>query len=115
MSEWRIYHNPRCSKSRAALELLYKHDLTPTVTEYLKHPPAPAELRELLGMLDLPVTEIVRTGEPAFRSLNIDLDNTDAVITALAEHPVLLQRPIVVHGGRAVIGRPPENVLQLIK
>ena len=114
MPDWQIYHNPRCSKSRAALSLLEEHDVRPEVVLYLKTPPSLAQLKSLLKKLKLKPRDIVRTKEPAFRQLKLDLDDDSAVLKALSENPVLIERPIVVHGDRAVLGRPTENVLELL-
>ena len=109
-----IYHNPRCSKSRATLALLREHGVEPDVIEYLQTPPTAAELKALLKKLGLKAVEVIRKGEDEYRSYAIK-DLTDADwINAIAEHPILLERPIVVRGDRAVIGRPPEAVLELI-
>lgn len=112
----RLYHNPRCSKSRGALELLQARGLTPVIVAYLESPPDRAQLRELLTQLGLPARELLRSGEDEYRELGLDdpsLDET-ALIAAMVEHPRLIERPIFVHGGRAVIGRPPERVLELL-
>ena len=112
-----IYHNPSCSKSRKTLELIEQHGITPNIVEYLKTPPdAPTVLR-LANLLALPVNEMLRSGEEDYAGLTAGGDVSDAALAAgLAEFPKALQRPIVVddEGDRAIIGRPPENVLQLI-
>lgn len=111
-----IYHNPRCSKSRQALELLESHGALPEVVRYLETPPDAATLRSLLKALGLSARALLRTGEDEYRELGLD-DATlgeDALIAAMAAHPRLIERPIVVRGGRAVIGRPPEKVLELL-
>jgi arsenate reductase len=112
----RIYHNPLCSKSRTTLELLRRHGEEPEIVEYLRTPPDQATLTDLLGMLGLGARAILRTGEPAYRELGLDQpDLTDAeLIAAMAERPELIERPIVVAGGQARIGRPPEQVLDLL-
>lgn len=116
-----IYHNPRCSKSRAACSLVestYQSADEPVrLVEYLKQPPSVDELAELHRMLDCPAREMVRADEVQYRELGLDRpDVTDAEIySAIAKHPILLQRPIIVRDGRAVIGRPPENVATLFK
>lgn len=113
-----IYHNPRCSKSRASLELLTEAGAKPQIIEYLKTPPSRARILELAKLLAVPVAELLRRGEPEFREANDlpDLEDDGALATWLARHPRVLQRPIVVsaNGSRAVIGRPPENVLDLL-
>lgn len=112
-----IYHNPRCSKSRATLELLREHGVEPEVVEYLRTPPDRATLRKLLSKLDMKPRELLRRSEPPFRELGLAApDKTDAdLIGAMAEHPILIERPIVVAGDKAVIGRPPERVLELLE
>jgi len=111
----RIYHNPRCSKSRQTLKLLEEKGITAEVIHYLQTPPGVDELRDLVKALSLPVAQIVRTGESTFKDLNVDIDEMDdaSLLEAIADNPVLLQRPIVVVGKRAAIGRPPESVLPL--
>lgn len=114
-----IYHNPRCSKSRAACDLIdtvYRsNDESIEVVEYLKHPPSVEQLAELHRMLGGPVREMVRRDEAEYRELSLDrADVTDEEIyAAITRHPILLQRPIVVRDGRALIGRPPENLAAL--
>lgn len=111
-----IYHNPRCSKSRQTLALLEERGVEPRVVEYLKTPPAAEELREILGMLGVGPADLLRTGESEYRELGLDeADVTDARrIEAMITHPKLMQRPIVVCGGEARIGRPPEQVLEIL-
>ncbi|MBT4694967.1 MAG: arsenate reductase (glutaredoxin) [Planctomycetaceae bacterium] len=110
-----IFHNPRCSKSRQTLQLIVEAQQEVEVVEYLHNPPAIEELRSLVKALDLPASDLVRSGEAVFAELGIDLTSLsdDAVIELIAAHPVLMQRPIVVGNGKAIIGRPPENVLSL--
>ena len=111
-----IFHNPRCSKSRAALALLEDRGIEPVVVEYLKTPPSATELKALLAKLKLKPIELVRKGEDVYQAKFADKQLSDAQwIVAMAEHPVLIERPIVVKGDNAVLGRPPENVLQLLK
>lgn len=112
----RLYHNPRCSKSRAALELLEQRGIQPRIVRYLEQPPEASELRELLRMLGVPARALLRTGEAEYTNLKLDdpaLDD-EAVVAAMAAHPRLIERPIFVHAGIAVIGRPPERVLELL-
>ncbi len=110
-----IYHNPRCSKSRQTLSLLEQHGLDPEIIEYLKTPPSAAELKNILKMLEMTPRELLRRGEDAYKQLGLDDESLsdDRLIAAMVENPVLIERPIVVHEGRAAIGRPPENVLDL--
>lgn len=111
-----LYHNTRCSKSRGALVLLQARGIAPDVVYYLETPPSPAQLRELLRMLGIPARELLRKGEDAYRELGLDDASLseDALIEAMAEHPKLIERPVFVNGGRAVIGRPPERVLEIL-
>ncbi len=112
----RIYHNPRCSKSRAALTLLQERGLTPDVVEYLKTPPDAGQLATLLKQLGIPARALLRSGEAIYRELGLDDPalGEDALIAAMAAHPILIERPIVVRDGKAVIGRPPENILSIV-
>lgn len=112
-----IWHNPRCSKSRQTLELLKSKGVEPTVREYLKVPPSKAEVEKLMTQVGGDPRELIRDGEAEFKALKLrkaDLTKAD-IVDAIVEHPVLLQRPIVVKGGHAAIGRPPEAVLPLLK
>jgi arsenate reductase len=112
-----IWHNPRCSKSRQTLELLQKKGVTPAIREYLKEPPSKAEVEKLIDMVGGDPGELVRDGETEFKALKkkkADMTKAD-IAKAIAAHPILLQRPIVVSGKKAAIGRPPEAVLPLLK
>ena len=109
-----IWHNPRCSKSRQTKALLEELGAEAEVREYLKEPPTRAELVALLEALGLEDPRaIVRTGEDAYRQLGLADASPDELLDALVDNPILLQRPIVVRDGRAVIGRPPEDVQKL--
>jgi len=113
----RLLHNARCSKSRAALELLRARGIEPELVFYLETPPDAAQLRELLAMLGLPARALLRSGEADYADLGLDdpaLDE-ERLVAAMAAHPRLIERPVFVHGGRAVIGRPPERVLELLE
>lgn len=116
MNDTRLYHNPRCSKSRGALELLRERGIEPLVVPYLEIPPSAAELRELLKMLALPARALLRTGEDEYASLGLADESLaeSVLIDAMVMHPRLIERPVFVHRGRAVIGRPPERVLDLL-
>jgi len=112
----RIYHNPRCSKSRAALALLESHGIEHEVIEYLVKPLSRADLERLLGKLGCNAAAIVRFNEPEFAQTGLARDASDAeLLRAIAATPKLLQRPIVEHGEAARIGRPPEAVLELFE
>ncbi|MBL7481207.1 arsenate reductase (glutaredoxin) [Legionella bononiensis] len=108
-----IYHNPRCSKSRQTLELLQSRGLDPRVIDYLKTPLDESQLHQLRSHFTL--NEFVRTNEPVFKDAGLSLENEDQIIKAMAKEPILMQRPIVIYKGKAVIGRPPEKVLELFK
>jgi arsenate reductase len=115
MADWVIYHNPRCAKSRAALDLLAQHHVTPRVIEYLKTPPSREQLARLVAQLGVPAADLVRRGEEIYKSQYAGKTLTEAQwLDALAAHPILIERPVVVRGARAVIGRPPERVLELL-
>lgn len=115
MSAVTIWHNPRCSKSRSTLSLLEQHGLQPVVVEYLKTPPSADEIKTTLKKLHMQPRELMRKGEDIYKQLGLaDEAVSDAkLIEAMAENPILIERPIVFHGKRAALGRPPENVLDL--
>jgi len=111
-----IYHNPMCSKSRETLEILNAQNKSPAIVEYLNETPDSQTLKDIISKLGIPVAELVRTGEQAYQDagLNIETMSENEIIEAICAHPSLLQRPIVVSGNRAVIGRPPVKVLDII-
>ena len=110
-----IYHNPRCSKSRATLELLRARGIEPNIVEYLQSPPSKEQLKTILGLLGMHATELARRKEDAWQQAGLDDQSTDDnILDAMVSHPALIERPIVVRGNRAIIGRPPENVTKLI-
>ncbi len=116
MEKLTIYHNPRCGKSRAALTLLQERNVPLEIIEYLKNPPTRAELATLRRKLGRPAGEWVRKGEPEFREAGLDAKSPeDKILDAMAKHPILIERPIVVSGQRAIVGRPPEQVLELLE
>ena len=110
-----IYHNPRCSKSRATLALLNERGITPEIIEYLQTPPSEVELDRILTMLGKSPAELMRRGEDEYKAYiaGKDLDRAEAIALMVA-HPKLIERPIVVHGDKAAIGRPPEAVLDIL-
>lgn len=111
-----IYHNPRCTKSRQTLELLRKKGIEPRVIEYLKTPPTRAELKRILKLLGMAPRQLMRRGEAAYKEQGLD-DSTlsdEALVAAMVETPILIQRPIVLADGKAAIGRPPELVLEIL-
>lgn len=109
-----IYHNPRCSKSRQTLELIRAAGQEPEIIEYLKSPPNPEQLKELLKLLGISAAELARKKEAAFSELNLKNAGEDELLAAMSQNPKLIERPIVVSGQRAVLGRPPENVQALL-
>jgi arsenate reductase (glutaredoxin) len=116
MSTFTIYHNPKCTKSRATLTLLQGNGIEPQVVEYLKTPPTAAELIGIVAKLGIKPEQLVRKGEDVYKATYAGKTLTDAQwIDAMVSHPILIERPIVVSGARAVLGRPPENVNALLK
>ncbi len=115
MSKYTIYHNPRCSKSRQTLALLREKDIEPQVIEYLKTAPNAHDLKAISKKLGLSAADMARTNEAVFSELGLADPSTSEtqIFDAIAANPILLERPIVVLGDKAVIGRPPENVLAL--
>jgi arsenate reductase (glutaredoxin) len=109
-----IYHNPRCNTSRKTLALLQDRGITPTVIEYLKTPYSEAKLKELLGQMGLPAKAVVRKKEAAAAGVDPAKLSEDQLIAAMAKYPIIVERPIVVSGGKAALGRPPENVLKVL-
>lgn len=109
-----LFHNPRCSKSRQALTLLEERGADVRVRRYLDAPLDEAELRDLLARLDADGRPLVRTNEAEWKALGADITDPDQVIRAIVAHPRIMQRPIADDGERAVIGRPPEDVLGLL-
>ena len=112
----KIYHNPRCGKSRQTLALIEDAGIEPEVIEYLKTPPTAEELDAILKKLKIEPQELMRKGEAIYKELNLaERDLTrDEAIAVMLEHPKLIERPIVVQGRKAVLGRPPENVKELL-
>ncbi len=116
MANVTMYHNPRCQKSRQTLKLLEEKGIEPEVIEYLNTPPSQKDLKEILKKLGLKAEEIVRKKEALFKELGLQNQNLseNEWLKTLAEHPKLLERPIVVKGAQAALGRPPENVLEIL-
>lgn len=109
-----IWHNPRCSKSRETLELLRARGIDPTVRRYLDEPPTEDELMEARDMLRVTTREMMRPDEPMFEDLGLYDADDEALMEAMIAHPRLIERPIVFHGDRAAIGRPPKAVLDIL-
>ena len=116
MKHFIIYHNPRCSKSRQTLDLLKQEGINPKIVLYLEEPPSESDLTKILDFLGIEPRELLRTGEVEYKELNLK-DRTlgdSKLIKLMSENPKLIERPIVVSSNQAIIGRPPENVLNLI-
>jgi arsenate reductase len=109
-----IYHNPRCTTSRKTLALLREKGVEPQIVEYLKTPPSAAELKKILGQLKLPASRLLRKKEAAAAGLDPKAMSEDALIAAMVAHPIVIERPIVVSGSKAALGRPPEAVLAVL-
>jgi arsenate reductase len=109
-----IYHNPRCNTSRKTLALLRDKGIEPEIVEYLKTPYTAAQLKTLLAQLKLPAKAILRKKEAAAAGIDPTKLSEDALIDAMAKNPIVVERPIVVSGGKAALGRPPEKVLEVL-
>ena len=111
-----LYHNPRCSKSRATLELLNSRGIEPVIVEYLKTPPDAATLKKILKKLGMSARDLIRKNESAYKEAGLDDKNLseDQLIAAMIRYPVLIERPILLANNKAAIGRPPENVLSIL-
>lgn len=116
MSDVTLYHNPRCSKSREALELLRARKIAPTIVAYLTSPPSIDELDRILRLLELEPRDLMRKKEAVYEDLALNDESLDrhSLLQAMVEHPILIERPIAVANGRAALGRPPENVLDVL-
>ena len=116
MSTVTIWHNPRCSKSRQALSLLEENSVSAEVVKYLETAPTAEEIKSLLKKLGIQPRELMRTKEELYKELGLkEVTDSDKLIGAMAENPKLIERPVVIIGDRAVIGRPPEKVIELVK
>jgi arsenate reductase (glutaredoxin) len=116
MERLTIYHNPRCSKSRAALAILQAHEVPLRVVEYLKEPPTRAELATLRRKLGCAAAEWIRKNEAEFKQAGLSANSSEEqLLDGMAKYPILIERPIVVCGNRAVVGRPPERVMELLE
>ena len=105
-----IFHNPRCSKSRATLNIIIENNIKPSITLYLENPLSEEEIRIIIKKLDTTANNIIRKNEEIYKKLNLKDANEETLIKKISENPILLERPIVVKGNKAIIGRPPENV-----
>lgn len=109
-----IWHNPRCSKSRQTLALLQEKGLSPDIRLYLDNGPSVQEIRDVLAKLAVPPRALMRTGEAEYKEQNLAAVEGDALIEAMARTPKLIERPVVLNGDRASLGRPPESVLEIL-
>jgi len=112
----RIYHNPRCSKSRQTLQLLQERGFEPEIVKYLETPPTEDELREILDGLGMRPRDLMRKREPEYKASGADDPalSDDELIALMVKYPKLIERPIVLHDGKAALGRPPEQVLEIL-
>jgi arsenate reductase len=109
-----MYHNPRCNTSRKTLALLREKGVEPLIIEYLKTPPSAAELKKILGQLKMPAAKLVRKKEAAAAGIDPKALSEDALIAAMVKNPIVIERPIVISGAKAALGRPPEAVLSVL-
>lgn len=115
-SEVRIYYNPKCSKCQLSMKLLDDNGISPDVVEYLNQPPTTDELNEILDLLALQPRELMRQHETPYKTLKLDDESLtrDELIQAMVDNPILIERPIVIKGNKATIGRPPEKILDIL-
>ena len=110
-----IWHNPRCSKSRQTLDLVREKGIEPEIVEYLKTPPSASEIKAVLKKLGIGARALMRTKEAVYKDLGLAaVEDEEALIAAMVEHPVLIERPVVLKDGKAALGRPPESVLEIL-
>ena len=117
MEHFSIYHNPRCSKSRQTLNLIKENGINPTIILYLENKPKVNELKKILDLMNMKPRELLRKGEDDYKifNLNDSSKSDEEILKIMSENPKLIERPIVVTGNKAVIGRPPENIFKIIK
>ncbi len=116
MSKLTLMHNPRCSKSREALKILEENGIDAEIVKYLETPPTKEDIKNILKMLGINARDLMRTKEDIYKELNLkDVTDEEALINAMAEHPKLIERPIVIKDGKAVIGRPPSKIVDFLK
>lgn len=116
MQEIQIWHNPKCSKSRAAMELLENKNIDASVVKYLEQTPTKEQLIDVLKKLNMKASQLLRTGEDIYKNLNLkDENDEEIIIEAMVENPILIERPIIIKGESAVIARPIENLEELLK
>ena len=116
MQDIEIWHNPKCSKSRAAMELLENNNIDANVVKYLEQTPTQEQIKDVLKKLKISAKELLRTGEDVYKELNLkQIDDEETLIDFMVENPILIERPIIIRGDNAVIARPIENLSELIK
>jgi len=116
MSKMTLLHNPRCSKSREALKILEENGIDAEIVKYLETPPTKEDIKNILKMLGINARDLMRTKEDIYKELKLkDVTDEEALINAMAEHPKLIERPIVIKDGKAVIGRPPSKIVDFLK
>lgn len=109
-----MYHNPRCNTSRRTLALLRERGVEPKIVEYLKTPPSAPELKQILGQLKIPAIKLLRKKEAAAAGIDPKELSEDQLVAAMVKNPIVIERPIVISGGKAALGRPPEAALAVI-
>jgi len=109
-----IWHNPRCSKSRATLELIEGAGITPAIRLYKDNAPTADEIRAALSLLNITAADLIRTGEAIYKEMNLKDANEETLINAMAQNPILIERPVVINNNKAALGRPPESVLDIL-
>ena len=114
MSQPKIWHNPRCSKSRKTLAILEDEGFTPAIVKYLEAAPTADEIRDTLAMLGIKASDLIRSGESIYKELDLSGASEADLIAAIATHPILIERPVVFHNGKVSLGRPPESVLSIL-
>lgn len=114
MTQPKIWHNPRCSKSRATLAVLEDAGFEPVILKYLEISPTEAELRNALELLEITAADLIRTGEAIYKDLSLADADENTLIAAMVAHPVLIERPVVFANGKAALGRPPESVKAIL-
>ncbi|OUS07220.1 arsenate reductase (glutaredoxin) [Rhodobacterales bacterium 52_120_T64] len=109
-----IWHNPRCSKSRETLAILEDKGFSPVVVMYLEVAPSQGEIRNTLALLKIDASQLIRSGESLYKELELANASEADLVNAMAEHPILIERPVVFHNGKASLGRPPSSVLRIL-
>ena len=114
MTQPKIWHNPRCSKSRETLSILEGEGFTPAIVKYLEASPTADEIRDTLALLGITATDLIRKGESIYKELGLANASETDLIAAMAAHPILIERPVVFHNGKVSLGRPPKSVLSIL-